>query len=218
MDADAIRGPRRPLHQAARQPQGIGEIFHITGDKGFAWNDIYHAIARGLGVEAKIVHVPTDTLVRYVSDWEGPLLGDKTWTALFDNSKVKRVAGEFLRGGPRGCPGGTNCVRPRSPREGQPEGGPARPADRSDREGTAVARNVGADRRRPTRRPGISASVGRGTATAPLRGASPPPFPPVCPGPVRSRRRAPNLLAHLSTSAFLLRPRRADLRSCSSCA
>jgi hypothetical protein len=41
------------------------------------------------------VHVPTDTLVRYNSEWEGPLLGDKSWTALFDNSKVKRVAGKF---------------------------------------------------------------------------------------------------------------------------
>ena len=39
--------------------------------------------------------MPTDTLVRYRRDWEGPLVGDKTWTALFDNSKVKRVAGEF---------------------------------------------------------------------------------------------------------------------------
>jgi hypothetical protein len=41
------------------------------------------------------VHVPTDTLVRYKPDWAGPLLGDKTWTTLFDNSKVKRIAGDF---------------------------------------------------------------------------------------------------------------------------
>ena len=73
----------------------LGETFHITGDKGFTWDAIYGAIAAGLGVEAKLVHVPTDTLVRYKPDWEGPLLGDKTWTALFDNSKVKRVAGDF---------------------------------------------------------------------------------------------------------------------------
>ena len=35
-----------------------------------------------LGVEAKIVDVPTATLTRYHPAWEGPLLGDKTWTAL----------------------------------------------------------------------------------------------------------------------------------------
>ena len=75
--------------------RALGETFHITGDKGFTWDAIYRAIAAGLGVEAKIVHVPTDTLVRYHKDWEGPLLGDKTWTALFDNSKVEAVAGDF---------------------------------------------------------------------------------------------------------------------------
>jgi nucleoside-diphosphate-sugar epimerase len=71
------------------------EDFHITGDVGFTWDAIYMSIARGLGVEAKICHVPTDTLIRYKPDWIGPLLGDKTWTTLFDNSKIKRVAGEF---------------------------------------------------------------------------------------------------------------------------
>ena len=73
----------------------LGEIFHITGDRGFTWDAIYGAIAAGLGVEPRIAHVPTDTLVRYRKDWEGPLLGDKTWAALFDNAKVKRVAGDF---------------------------------------------------------------------------------------------------------------------------
>jgi nucleoside-diphosphate-sugar epimerase len=73
----------------------LGDTFHITGDQAFTWNDIYRGIAAGLGVEADLVHVPTDTLVRYHRDWEGPLMGDKTWTALFDNSKVKRVAGDF---------------------------------------------------------------------------------------------------------------------------
>ncbi len=71
------------------------DIFHITGDKAFTWNDIYRAIGAGLGVEPRIVHVPTETLIRYRPDWAGPLLGDKTWAALFDNSKVKRVAGRF---------------------------------------------------------------------------------------------------------------------------
>jgi nucleoside-diphosphate-sugar epimerase len=73
----------------------LGEIFHITSDRAHIWDDIQKAIARLLGVEAKIVHVPTDTLIKYIPDWAGPLLGDKSWTAIFDNSKVKRVAGDF---------------------------------------------------------------------------------------------------------------------------
>jgi hypothetical protein len=34
-------------------------------------------------------------LVRYHPDWRGPLFGDKTLTTLFDNTKIKRVAGAF---------------------------------------------------------------------------------------------------------------------------
>jgi nucleoside-diphosphate-sugar epimerase len=71
------------------------EDFHITSDNAYTWDSIYRAIGAGLGVDADIAHVPTDTLVRYHPDWRGPLLGDKTWAALFDNTKVKRVAGDF---------------------------------------------------------------------------------------------------------------------------
>jgi nucleoside-diphosphate-sugar epimerase len=75
--------------------EALGEDFHITSDSAYTWNDIYDTIAKGLGVNADIVRVPTDTLVRYHPEWEGPLLGDKTWPTLFDNTKVKRVAGDF---------------------------------------------------------------------------------------------------------------------------
>ena len=73
----------------------LNDIFHITSDRAHIWDDIQKTIARMLRVEAKIVHVPTDTLVRYNPEWIGPLTGDKAWTAIFDNSKVKRVAGDF---------------------------------------------------------------------------------------------------------------------------
>ena len=73
----------------------LGETFHITSDNAYTWNDITNAIATGLGVKADIVHVATDTLIRYLPDLEGPLMGDKTWAALFDNTKVKKVAGDF---------------------------------------------------------------------------------------------------------------------------
>lgn len=76
-------------------PHALYEDFHITGDKGFTWDAIYTAIGRGLGVTPKLVHVPTDTLCAYRPEWTGPLRGDKSWTALFDNSKVKRIAGDF---------------------------------------------------------------------------------------------------------------------------
>lgn len=84
-----------PFTRLLGNPAALGEDFHITSDRAFTWDEITHAIAAALGVEARIVHVPTDTLVRYKAEWEAPLVGDKAWSALFDNSKVKRVAGNF---------------------------------------------------------------------------------------------------------------------------
>ncbi len=84
-----------PLVRLFGNRQALGEDFHITTDRGFTWNQIHDAIARGFGVKAIHAHVPTDTIVRFNPEWAGSLLGDKTWSALFDNSKVKGVVGPF---------------------------------------------------------------------------------------------------------------------------
>jgi nucleoside-diphosphate-sugar epimerase len=75
--------------------RALGEDFHITNDRAFTWDQIHTAIGRALGVETGNFHVPTDTLIRYNPEWIGPLVGDKKWTALFDNSKIKDAVGQF---------------------------------------------------------------------------------------------------------------------------
>jgi nucleoside-diphosphate-sugar epimerase len=85
----------KPFVGLIGNPAAINEDLNITSDTGHSWDAIYLTIAKGLGIEAKIVHVPSDVLVRYHPDWTGPLFGDKTWTTLFDNAKVKRIAGDF---------------------------------------------------------------------------------------------------------------------------
>ena len=84
-----------PLVRLFGNSAALDDDFHITTDRGFTWKQIHEAIARGFGVEPIHAPVPTETLVRFNKEWEGPLLGDKSWSALFDNSKVKRVAGSF---------------------------------------------------------------------------------------------------------------------------
>ncbi|MEP7239359.1 MAG: NAD-dependent epimerase/dehydratase family protein [Devosia sp.] len=84
-----------PLVRLFGNSKALGEDYHITTSRGFNWNEIHEAIARGFGVKAIHAHVPTDVLVSYDKEWEGPLLGDKTWSALFDNSKIKGVVGAF---------------------------------------------------------------------------------------------------------------------------
>jgi nucleoside-diphosphate-sugar epimerase len=71
-------------------PQALGHAFHITSDEVLTWNQIYTTIAEALGVEAKIVHIPSEFIASVAPDLTGTLLGDKSWSAVFDNTKIKR--------------------------------------------------------------------------------------------------------------------------------
>jgi nucleoside-diphosphate-sugar epimerase len=75
--------------------EAIGHAFHITSDEVQSWERIYRAIAEALGVEANIVHIPSDFIARVAPRLAGTLLGDKMWSAVFDNSKVKAFVPEF---------------------------------------------------------------------------------------------------------------------------
>ncbi len=85
----------RPFARLLGERRALGEAFHITGDRAWPWNEIFEAIAAALGVELRLVHVASDTLVRYHPEWAGPLLGDKSPSVTFDNRKVKGVVGDF---------------------------------------------------------------------------------------------------------------------------
>ena len=75
--------------------KAIGQAFHITSDEVLTWNQIYQTIADVLGVEAKMIHIPTDFIIKEVPRLTGDLLGDKTWSAVFDNSKIKAFVPDF---------------------------------------------------------------------------------------------------------------------------
>lgn len=75
--------------------RALGEAFHITSDEVLTWDQIYRTIAEAMGVEANIVHVPSDLIARVAPQLAGSLLGDKTWSAVFDNSKIKSFVPGF---------------------------------------------------------------------------------------------------------------------------
>jgi len=79
----------------------IGESFHITSDEALTWNQIYETVARAAGCEAKIVHISSEYISNYADKHNfpsvrGTLLGDKSHSALFDNSKIKRFVPDFV--------------------------------------------------------------------------------------------------------------------------
>jgi nucleoside-diphosphate-sugar epimerase len=75
--------------------QAIGHAFHITSDEVLTWDQIYMAVARAAGVEAKIVHIASDFIAACLPGMTGSLLGDKTVSVVFDNSKIKRFVPGF---------------------------------------------------------------------------------------------------------------------------
>jgi nucleoside-diphosphate-sugar epimerase len=77
-------------------PAALGEAFHITSDEALPWNEVFHSIAYAAGVKAKLVHVPSEVIAREHPDWGAGLLGDKSHSVIFDNTKVKRLVPDFV--------------------------------------------------------------------------------------------------------------------------
>lgn len=77
-------------------PLAIGDTFNIVGDYAPDWNSIYTYLAQAAGVpNPEFVHVASETIAR-VAPEQGPgLLGDKAYSAVFDNRKLKALVPEF---------------------------------------------------------------------------------------------------------------------------
>jgi len=73
----------------------IGEAVHITSDEWLNWNQIYEIVAHAAGAEPKLVHVPSDLIAAHFPDLGPGLLGDKSNSMIFDNSKIKRLVPGF---------------------------------------------------------------------------------------------------------------------------
>jgi nucleoside-diphosphate-sugar epimerase len=76
-------------------PKAAGEAFHITSDEVLTWDAIYQTMAAAAGCGVEIVHVPSDLIAALYPDRGGSLLGDKAWSVVFDNSKIKRFVPEY---------------------------------------------------------------------------------------------------------------------------
>ena len=72
------------------QDGAIGEAFHITSDEVLTWEAIYRTIARAAGAELNMVYAPSHLIAALYPDRGGSLLGDKAWSVVFDNAKIRR--------------------------------------------------------------------------------------------------------------------------------
>jgi nucleoside-diphosphate-sugar epimerase len=76
-------------------PRALGEAFHITTDEVLTWDQIFQTMGRAVGREAKLVHVPVEFIGRCEPSVYDGLKGDKMYSAVLDNAKIKSVVPEF---------------------------------------------------------------------------------------------------------------------------
>ena len=74
----------------------LGEAFHLTSDEALTWNQIYEQMARAAGVRPRLVHVTSDAIAAGDPDLGAAMLGDKSHSMIFDNSKVRSVVPDFV--------------------------------------------------------------------------------------------------------------------------
>jgi nucleoside-diphosphate-sugar epimerase len=77
-------------------PAALGEAFHITSDEFLTWDTINTMIGAALGVKPKIVHIPSRFIMEVLPNRGPGLLGDKAYSLIFDNSKIKRFVPGFV--------------------------------------------------------------------------------------------------------------------------
>jgi nucleoside-diphosphate-sugar epimerase len=77
------------------QQKAVGEAFHITSDEVLTWDRLFQIVGAAAGVEPQLVHIPSDFIAACVPDKRGTLLGDKSVSVVFDNSKIKRFVPDY---------------------------------------------------------------------------------------------------------------------------
>lgn len=77
------------------EKKAIGEAFHITSENWLSWLQIYETFAKIFQVELKPVFIPSNVIAKYDENAGASLLGDKTHSMIFDNSKIKSLVPDF---------------------------------------------------------------------------------------------------------------------------
>ena len=78
------------------RPQAVGESYTITSDEYLPWNQIYQLFARAAGVpDPELVHVASETIAAHSPELGPNLLGDRSHSVIFDNTKIKSLVPDY---------------------------------------------------------------------------------------------------------------------------
>lgn len=74
----------------------LGEVYQLTSEESLSWNHIYQLIADYYHVQLRPVYIPSSVLaLSQKYDFASSIVGDKQYSVIFDNSKIKSVIGDI---------------------------------------------------------------------------------------------------------------------------
>src|SRR5580658_3337473 len=75
--------------------QALGHAFHITSDEVLTWDQLFRIVGSAVGIEPRLVHIPSDFVAACLPEKQGTLIGDKSVSVVFDNTKIKRFVPSY---------------------------------------------------------------------------------------------------------------------------
>ena len=76
--------------------KAIGNAYHITSDEVLTWDMIFQEVGKAVGMEPEIIHAPSDVIAKEDPSAVAGLIGDKQWSLIFDNSKIKNAVPGYV--------------------------------------------------------------------------------------------------------------------------
>jgi len=76
-------------------PEAVGEAYQITSDQILTWNQIFEITSDAFGGSFNPVFIPSTVIARFDPDWGASLVGDKMYSVMFDNSKIRSLVPDF---------------------------------------------------------------------------------------------------------------------------
>lgn len=78
----------------------FNQAVHITSEFTYTWNELAKIVYKALNKTPNIMHVPLAKILAYFPDKKGPMQGDNTLNAHFDNTKIKQLAPHYTSNTP----------------------------------------------------------------------------------------------------------------------
>lgn len=73
----------------------FGQAYQACSEERHIWDDLYLEFGRIVGIQPRIVHIPSELLYKAAPNLCNHLYFEKTYSGLFDNAKIRRDVPEF---------------------------------------------------------------------------------------------------------------------------